>query len=786
MNLTPASVRPPIRRLDAAVFTDKKLHAAVKAEAKRKFKVYPSAYANAWMVQEYKRRGGTFRGDALDTWFKEKWVRMNSSGRILGPCGDRTEGEGKPKCLPAAKAQRLTAAQRRTLVARKRRNDPRKERSGAPVMVSSKTDVWAVGFDTEDGKKYTKVVTNPATGRKNRIRYGAEGYKIAPGTDKGDRYCARSFGDMKSHGKDCTGADRNTPLCLSRTKWRCSGKVSRRDAAEGGKGKPCGASHIPKQHKCSKQTGPLTAGNLKTAAKVALAVGALAGGAYLTKRGMMSMDEWRKSPDSARNRPKLSPERAQQIADEAIAGGQKWDVQEKINARRRADLNTECGFGLGKALPPAKFDALTPARCQAGEGAFGTYFVHPSEKYGVKVFRNGDEDDVGFEFDMLDRARAAGVNSPTPLSMNATRDPDGDIRSQTLVLSHMKGYKQLGEVYRSSYGLADEAPLITQVKIAREFRKLHTEGLAHGDIHTGNIMVNPVSKKPAIVDFGYATSLNSYHPGHGRSGIKNLMVDLDRLPTFFNLPDLGDQFRERYKGVLANIQTQAKAWDNSTSYTTRNQAWDRFELGIKRYHDALETELLRVGRKPRSRFISGADQPRIPGLTRRIVTANANTFQRGVMEQVGAQGDPSFFGQAAKGMGLKPAQLLGALEPERVARVARLRQKPFGTSLRPAPPAEPKYIQRFNSAGVLRWVPRSAPLPGPKKIPTGAFRVKPGTPTGMRRVKPGVDEFTGTGTPSLATLAQRIMKRSGNETMSLATALRQARNERRGVSSWKD
>lgn len=82
--------------------------------------------------------------------------------------------------------------------------------------------------DDEDGKKYTKVVTNPETGRKNRVRYGAKGYKIAPGTDKGDRYCARSFGDMKSHGKDCSGPDRNTPLCLSRAKWKCSGKTSRR------------------------------------------------------------------------------------------------------------------------------------------------------------------------------------------------------------------------------------------------------------------------------------------------------------------------------------------------------------------------------------------------------------------------------------------------------------------------------------------------------------------------------------------------------------------------------
>ena len=37
-----------------------KLYARVKAEAKRKFKVYPSAYANAWLVRTYKKRGGTY------------------------------------------------------------------------------------------------------------------------------------------------------------------------------------------------------------------------------------------------------------------------------------------------------------------------------------------------------------------------------------------------------------------------------------------------------------------------------------------------------------------------------------------------------------------------------------------------------------------------------------------------------------------------------------------------------------------------------------------------------
>lgn len=36
------------------------LYARVKAEAKKKFKVYPSAYANAWLVRTYKKRGGTY------------------------------------------------------------------------------------------------------------------------------------------------------------------------------------------------------------------------------------------------------------------------------------------------------------------------------------------------------------------------------------------------------------------------------------------------------------------------------------------------------------------------------------------------------------------------------------------------------------------------------------------------------------------------------------------------------------------------------------------------------
>jgi hypothetical protein len=45
----------------ANVPTNPELYARVKAEAKAKFDVYPSAYANAWLVREYKRRGGGYK-----------------------------------------------------------------------------------------------------------------------------------------------------------------------------------------------------------------------------------------------------------------------------------------------------------------------------------------------------------------------------------------------------------------------------------------------------------------------------------------------------------------------------------------------------------------------------------------------------------------------------------------------------------------------------------------------------------------------------------------------------
>jgi hypothetical protein len=74
----------------------------------------------------------------LRKWFKEKWVRFNPQGKIMGPCARGSDKEGKPKCLPQKKAQALGKKARASAASRKRREDPNPERSGKALNVNTK------------------------------------------------------------------------------------------------------------------------------------------------------------------------------------------------------------------------------------------------------------------------------------------------------------------------------------------------------------------------------------------------------------------------------------------------------------------------------------------------------------------------------------------------------------------------------------------------------------------------------------------------------------------------
>lgn len=99
------------------------LYDEVKLLADKKFLAPTSAYKSAWIIAEYKRRGGIYLEDGkprnLTKWFLEKWVdlerpRHDARGRVTGyeTCGrPHADGAKKgkyPLCRPSVKVDAAT------------------------------------------------------------------------------------------------------------------------------------------------------------------------------------------------------------------------------------------------------------------------------------------------------------------------------------------------------------------------------------------------------------------------------------------------------------------------------------------------------------------------------------------------------------------------------------------------------------------------------------------------------------------------------------------------------
>ena len=108
-----------------------------KAAAKRKFDVYPSAYANMYASAvcsgkvtpggKKKKKKATAKktGGGLRKWVDDKWVDIGAPKKDgkFQPCGRKSAKGSKrkyPKCVPLAKAKRMTAGQKKSAVQRKR------------------------------------------------------------------------------------------------------------------------------------------------------------------------------------------------------------------------------------------------------------------------------------------------------------------------------------------------------------------------------------------------------------------------------------------------------------------------------------------------------------------------------------------------------------------------------------------------------------------------------------------------------------------------------------------
>lgn len=153
-----------------SVPTNKDLWEKAKAAAKRKYKVWPSAYASAFAAKWYKDKGGGWKKKkkkkkksemilsliatakkkkmkgGLGEWFREEWVdisRKDKDGKHP-PCGrDKAKANPSkyPKCRPKSEAKNMSKKEKQNAVKEKRRKEkknPKKGKGNKPTRSNHK------------------------------------------------------------------------------------------------------------------------------------------------------------------------------------------------------------------------------------------------------------------------------------------------------------------------------------------------------------------------------------------------------------------------------------------------------------------------------------------------------------------------------------------------------------------------------------------------------------------------------------------------------------------------
>ena len=152
--------------------TDKILYNKVKKRADKKFQSKTGIYKSSWIVKEYKRLGGKYKGEkskksGLSRWYKEKWVDLNrpiknKSGKIIGykSCGRKSalKSPGKyPLCRPSKKISFKTP---RTIKEINKKSITRAKKEKARVKGSKNIKFGGKMGDDNKGKKSNKIELN--------------------------------------------------------------------------------------------------------------------------------------------------------------------------------------------------------------------------------------------------------------------------------------------------------------------------------------------------------------------------------------------------------------------------------------------------------------------------------------------------------------------------------------------------------------------------------------------------------------------------------------------------
>jgi len=137
--------------------TDKELYARVKAEAKKKFEVYPSAYANAWLVREYKSRGGKYKIEKAESpaWQREEGKNPKGGLNAKGRASYKRETGGTLR--PPVKAG--DNPRRASFLARMGNSPgPERDANGEPTRLLLSLQAWGASSKA-DARRKAKAIS---------------------------------------------------------------------------------------------------------------------------------------------------------------------------------------------------------------------------------------------------------------------------------------------------------------------------------------------------------------------------------------------------------------------------------------------------------------------------------------------------------------------------------------------------------------------------------------------------------------------------------------------------